>query len=77
MNDLVPSPSEAQPVDATPAVEEPATVDLEPIARDLADAEASLARLDVGTYWMSEISGAELPDELLAGNPVARRLPGE
>lgn len=53
------------------------SVDLEPIAIDLADAEAALARLDAGTYWTSEISGVELPDELLATNPATRRLPGE
>lgn len=52
-------------------------VDLEPIAIDLADAEAALGRLDAGTYWTSEISGVELPDELLAASPATRRLPGE
>lgn len=56
---------------------EPQTVDLEPIARDLADAEAALARLDAGTYWTSEMSGADLPDEVLAANPATRRLPSE
>lgn len=53
------------------------SVDLEPIAIDLADAEAALARLDAGTYWTSEISGVELPDELLAASPATRRLTGE
>jgi RNA polymerase-binding transcription factor DksA len=63
-----PEPSRRDPSDA---------VDLDPIAADLADAEAALARLDTGTYWTSEVSGAELPDELLAARPTTRRLPGE
>ena len=49
-------------------------VDLDAIERDLADVEVALARLDAGTYWTDEITGAELPNDLLAGNPTARRL---
>jgi RNA polymerase-binding transcription factor DksA len=51
-----------------------AHVDLDAIERDLADVEVALARLDAGTYWTDEITGAELPSELLATNPTARRL---
>ena len=32
-----------------------------------------MARLDAGTYWTDEITGAPLGDELLAADPVARR----
>jgi len=48
-------------------------VDLDAIERDLADVEVALARLDTGAYWTDEVTGAELPSELLAANPTARR----
>jgi RNA polymerase-binding transcription factor DksA len=48
-------------------------VDLDAIERDLADVEVALARLDAGTYWTDEVTGAELPEELLAANPTTRR----
>ena len=53
------------------------TLDLDGIERDLADVEAALARLDVGTYWTDEITGGELSDDLLAERPTARRAPAE
>jgi RNA polymerase-binding transcription factor DksA len=49
-------------------------LDLDAIERDLADVELALTRLDAGTYWTDEVTGAELPTELLAANPTARRL---
>jgi RNA polymerase-binding transcription factor DksA len=49
-------------------------LDLDGIERDLADVEVALARLDAGTYWTDEVTGAELPHDLLAANPTARRL---
>jgi len=49
-------------------------VDLDAIERDLADVEIALARLDAGTYWTDEVTGGELPSELLAAKPTARRL---
>ena len=49
-------------------------LDLDAIARDLADVEVALARLDAGTYWTDEVTGAELPAELLATRPTVRRL---
>ncbi len=54
-----------------PAVEP--TPDLDAIATDLADVEAALDRLDEGTYWTDEVTGAALSDELLAERPTARR----
>jgi hypothetical protein len=51
-----------------------APLDLDQIERDLADVEIALARLDAGTYWVDEITGTELPAELLAANPTVRRL---
>jgi RNA polymerase-binding transcription factor DksA len=50
------------------------SLDLDAIERDLADVEVALARLDAGTYWTDEVTGADLPHELLAVNPTARRL---
>ena len=49
-------------------------IDLDLIERDLAGVEVALARLDAGTYWSDEVTGAELPQETLAANPTARRL---
>ena len=49
----------------------------EVVAADFEGVEVALERLDAGTYWSCEVTGAELPDELLAANPVARRLPGD
>jgi DnaK suppressor protein len=51
-----------------------AELDLDMIERDLADVEAALARLDAGTYFVDEVTGVELPDELLARRPTTRRL---
>ncbi|MFZ8998671.1 MAG: hypothetical protein ACO225_10645 [Ilumatobacteraceae bacterium] len=50
-------------------------IDLDRIDRDLAGVEAALRRLDDGTYWTDERTGAELPDTLLAVDPVARSVP--
>lgn len=47
-------------------------VDLDRIERDLAGVETALRRLDDETYWTDEVTGAPLPDELLAADPVAR-----
>jgi RNA polymerase-binding transcription factor DksA len=55
-------------VEATP---QPA--DLDAIGGDLAGVESALRRLDDGSYWTDEVTGAALSDELLAVNPVARR----
>ncbi len=49
-------------------------LDLDEIEQDLADVEVALARLDAGTYWTDEVTGADLPHDLLAAIPTARRL---
>jgi RNA polymerase-binding transcription factor DksA len=49
-------------------------LDLDEIEQDLADVEIALARLDAGTYWTDEVTGADLPHDLLTANPTARRL---
>jgi RNA polymerase-binding transcription factor DksA len=61
--------SDAEPTDPTPA----APLDLDGIEADLADVELALARLDSGDYWRDEVSGAEIPDDVLAVRPTARR----
>ncbi len=53
--------------------EESAKLDLDAIERDLADVEVALARLDAGTYWTDEVTGDELPADLVDEQPTARR----
>jgi hypothetical protein len=48
--------------------------DLTAIERDLTAVEAALAALDDGSYWVDEVTGEPIPDEVLATNPVARRV---
>ena len=62
-----------QPGAAAPAVT--AALDLDGIGQDLAGVEAALARLDTGTYWVDEVTGAALSEDLLAAHPTARRSP--
>ena len=50
--------------------DEPSIDDIE---RDLADVEAAMTRLESGTYWTCEVTGAQIPDEVLTADPVARR----
>jgi len=66
-------PVTEQAAAAAPATPLAAPLDLDGIERDLADVEVALARLDAGTYWTDEVTGAELPAELLAAQPTARR----
>jgi RNA polymerase-binding transcription factor DksA len=53
-----------------------APLDLDAIEHDLADVEVALSRLDAGTYWTDEVTGAALPAELLLAHPTARRDDG-
>jgi RNA polymerase-binding transcription factor DksA len=46
--------------------------DLDAIERDLNDVEKSLERLDTGTYFTDEVSGAAIPDSVLAASPTSR-----
>jgi len=50
-------------------------IDLDSLERDLADVETALARLDAGTYWTDEVTGAPIADAVLEANPLARRNP--
>ena len=50
-----------------------APIDLDRIEQDLADVETALGRLEDGSYWTCEVTGAEIAEETLAANPLARR----
>ncbi|MEY4009477.1 MAG: hypothetical protein RLZZ93_169 [Actinomycetota bacterium] len=58
----------------TPALMHGTPIDLDRVESDLAGVETALARLDDGTYWTCEVTGAEIPDATLAANPTARRV---
>jgi RNA polymerase-binding transcription factor DksA len=61
--------------DTPPAATAPPLADLDRVERDLAGVETALERLDAGTYWNDEITGAPIDDETLANDPTARRNP--
>ncbi len=48
-----------------------ALVDL--IERDLNDVDIAMDRLEKGTYFSDEITGAPLQTDFLTANPLARR----
>ena len=48
-------------------------LDLDAIDQDLTDVETALQRLDAGSYFVDEITGAPLSQDLLNSNPTARR----
>ena len=50
-------------------------LNLDDMERDLADVELALGRLENGTYWTDELTGAPLDSSHLATNPTARRNP--
>ena len=43
------------------------------IERDLAGVETALQRLDAGSYWTDEVTGAPIDDALLVTDPTTRR----
>lgn len=55
------------------AVTPPNDLDVDRIAADLDNVASALSRLSDGTYWTDEVSGEELPAEVLAADPTARR----
>jgi RNA polymerase-binding transcription factor DksA len=63
----VPSPDATHAIDATDVIDA--------IARDLDDVDAALKRLDAGTYFTDEATGAPLDPAWLAQRPLARRAP--
>ncbi|HWC66775.1 MAG TPA: hypothetical protein VG478_01805 [Acidimicrobiales bacterium] len=69
MEDAAAFPHEHPPVAAVEAL------DAAQVAAELDGVELALARLDAGTYWTCAVTDEPLPDELLAADPTARRLP--
>jgi RNA polymerase-binding transcription factor DksA len=65
-----PSPINAQSHMLVPMSD---ALDLDAIDQDLTDVETALQRLDAGTYFVDEITGAPLSQEMLNANPTARR----
>jgi hypothetical protein len=58
---------------ATMEPDTPAPLDLDVVLADLDAVELALDRLDAGTYFTDEVTGAALPDDLLTADPTARR----
>ena len=46
---------------------------IEAIERDLNDVDVAMDRLEKGTYFSDEVTGAVLQPALIAANPLARR----
>ena len=61
-----PEPDAPERVDVVP-------LDLDRLASDLDGVEAALRRLDDGSYWTDEVTGEQIPDDVLATDPIARR----
>ena len=49
-------------------------LDVDQIAAELDNVATALTRLSDGTYWTDEVTGKELPAEVLAADPTRRRL---
>lgn len=60
-------------VETTPR-EVVAPIDLDAIERDLTDVQTALDRLNEGTYWVDEVSGEEIPADVLAERPTVRSV---
>ena len=58
---------------SAPETSDASRLDLDRVGADLDGVEAALRRLDDGSYWTDEVTGAEIPDEVLAADPVTRR----
>jgi hypothetical protein len=52
------------------------SIDLDAIERDLTDVQSALERLNDGSYWADEVTGAPIPDEVLATFPLTRSVAG-
>lgn len=70
---LIRAPSRRPPTINHVNPEQP--LNLDDMERDLADVELALGRLENGTYWTDELTGAPIDSSHLAANPTARRNP--
>ena len=73
MTDSPHEPPAVHDLSDTPRPSSSAEVDLDAIERDLRDVEKALNRLADGTYWIDEVTGEAIPEQVLARNPMARR----
>ena len=48
-------------------------IDLDAIEADLDAVQTALGRLADGTYWTDEVTGAAIPADILAADPLTRR----
>jgi len=62
--------------DAEPSIATPPGIDLHAIQRDLEGVQAALERLNEGTYWIDEITGDIIPNEVLDAFPLTRTVAG-
>jgi len=65
--------AESAPVQKIDQLPSTRAIDVNRIESDLHDVDAALTRLADGTYWTDEVTGQQIPDEVLARNPIARR----
>lgn len=63
--------------DAEPPVASAPGIDLDAIQRDLEGVQAALDRLNEGTYWIDEITGDIIPNEVLDAFPLTRTVAGK
>jgi len=68
--------ADAAPVDAPTPAGSGETLDLDAVERDLTDVQTALERLDDGSYWTDEVTGAAIPDEVLSAFPLTRTVAG-
>jgi RNA polymerase-binding transcription factor DksA len=73
----LPAGASPEPTDRPRPDETLEPLDLQLIERELSGVDVALRRLDDGTYWSDEVTGAPIPDNVLADDPVARRVPAE
>ncbi|MFT4657794.1 MAG: hypothetical protein ACJAXA_000528 [Candidatus Aldehydirespiratoraceae bacterium] len=60
--------------DTPPSPDVGADLDLDAIEADLDGVQVALGRLADGHYWIDEVTGGPIPDDVLAANPTARRV---
>jgi RNA polymerase-binding transcription factor DksA len=67
-------PVEENVADSAAVSTEPAdAIDLDAMDADFVAVERALARLAHGTYWIDEVTGRPIPDDVLIADPTTRR----
>ena len=73
LGNLAPMTDTGDPFDPADSADPAEPLDLDAIESDLAGVETALQRLDAGTYWTDEVTGAPIDDALLVTHPTTRR----